>query len=194
MNAFNKMVTLTMVGMLCLVVAFGFGRSKAFAQDWPPYYFAGPSGGSGGGSFADIDELAPAGPPPQFHIENIQLWVKKSNNQIASFRIDGMGWQSDWHGMGPGPNAFDYTINKFSLNPDERLVGIDGSYGDLVTSMRFRVKSLSTGVERVSDFYGHFQGPGVYSYTAPLGCEIVAFWGRSGRAIDAIGTIVKCDN
>jgi hypothetical protein len=82
------------------------------------------------------------------------------------------------HG-GPGG-----TLNDIALQRGEFVKTIRGKYGALVDSMTI-VTNFRT--------YGPFGGTGGsndYSYSAPVGSEIIGFTGRSGALLDAVGVMI----
>lgn len=70
----------------------------------------------------------------------------------------------------------------FFLHGGEYLIGIAGRHGDLIDSIRIYTS--------LRDFrYGGSGGSADFGYTAPSGQKIVAFFGRAGDSLDAIGVM-----
>ncbi|WP_269768037.1 jacalin-like lectin [Burkholderia ubonensis] len=70
-----------------------------------------------------------------------------------------------------------------SLDDDEYVIGISGRYGDRIDSLRIYTN------KKTSNVFGGTGGTQEFGYTAPPGQMIVAFIGRSGAALDAIGVV-----
>ncbi len=135
----------------------------------------GPSGGAGGGPFADPQELNT--------IKVVRITIRSGAYvdavQMTLERPDGSLITFDHHGgFGGGEQNFD-------LEAGEHVTSIDGRYGAYVDHI-----NIHTDHGRVLSGGG---GGGVegYSYTAPPGFEIAGFIGRSGAYIDAIGVLLR---
>ncbi len=136
----------------------------------------GPAGGNGGNPFYDV---------PPGSISQIQI---KSGWYVDVIQVTWSDGTTSTHGGGDGDSP--PNIDSFVLNSGESLLAIDGgitqgdSDGTFVKSIRF------TTNQRVSQYYG---GSGLFStpyqFHAPSGSAIVAFWGRSGKYVDAIGVL-----
>ncbi len=69
------------------------------------------------------------------------------------------------------------------LAEDEYLLGVAGGYDDHINSLRFWTN------KRGSPAYGGNGGSRAFGYTAPSGQMIVAFTGRVGDNLDALGVM-----
>ena len=84
----------------------------------------------------------------------------------------------------PGPGNLDfYGWKGIGLDADEYIVGIAGRHGDRIDSLRFYTNKKNSPV------YGGGGGTVDFGYTAPQGQMIVAFFGRAGASLDAIGVM-----
>lgn len=138
----------------------------------PQQFKSGPSGGRGGDDFQD--NFSSEG----LKIKRIDIW---HGNRIDAIQIYwSNGTHSNKHGGGGG------TQTKIELDNDEYLVGIQGRYGATVDSISLTTTKRSLGK------YGGDGGNVSFDYnTSPQmpKIEIIAFFGRSGDKIDAIGCI-----
>jgi Jacalin-like lectin domain len=85
-------------------------------------------------------------------------------------------------GTGAGEIGFDGSRG-MGLDPDEYLLGVSGRYGDHIDSIRFFTN------KRNSPVWGGSGGNRTFGYTAPAGQMIVAFTGRAGDNLDALGVV-----
>ena len=76
-------------------------------------------------------------------------------------------------------------LNIFTLDADERLVGISGRHGWFVDSVKLHTN------KRVSESYGGHGGFNEFSFQASSGSEIVGFYGRADWYIDQLGIITQ---
>lgn len=95
---------------------------------------------------------------------------------------DGERHELPAHGGGGG------QLSVFTLDRDEFLTGISGTYGASVDTIRLHTNKQTSAPFGGANTSG---GPANYLYEAPEGYEIVGFWGRSGDMIDAIGIIFR---
>jgi len=131
----------------------------------------GPSGGIGGEDFEDI--LPPAGKK----IREITVWYEDIVEAIQIAWSDG---SSDKHGRG------NHHPTPIPLAEDEYLVGIAGRYGRGVDSISFVTTKRTHGP------YGGDGGDVEYFYNvdpASPQAHIIAFFGRAGENLDAIGCV-----
>lgn len=169
--------------LLRLVFAFLVlaGASLPAAAQW----YQGPSGGTGGYEF---DEWLDG---KQGRITSVG--VLEEDGSIKCFRINVMphSGKNLSYGTCPWWNAQaqpDPRLRMFYLASDEYILGVAGGYDDHINSIRFWTN------KRASTRYGELQGKYSFGYTAPSGQMIVAFTGRSGDNLDAIGVMyAPCD-
>lgn len=130
----------------------------------------GPSGGPGGDFFDDDNFVDKP-------ITRIAVWFY-NNSIIARLEVDYAG-ETQIHG------SHDYGIKEeFTLNQGERIVSVQGTYGDRLCSLQFstdqgRTKLFGKPVDR-QFWYG-----GVKGY------YVAGFIGRAGADCDALGVILK---
>jgi hypothetical protein len=138
-------------------------------------YFAGPSGGYGGGAFTDPELLlrqatvVGVAVRSGVYVDGIQLIYRTPDGRIRRL---------PWHGGRGG------SYREFWLRPGEVLTGISGRSGAFVDSLRFE-----TSFGRRSPTYGGRSGSTTYRFGVPQGYEISGFFGRSGVYIDALGIL-----
>jgi hypothetical protein len=133
----------------------------------------GPSGGGGGGPFAD--------PFDSFRVVRVTIRSGAFVDavQMTHERVDGSLVTFPFHG---GVGGGEQTLDLFA---GEHIIRIDGRFGQFVDSINIhtdRGRTLSGGGD------GGVMG---YEYNAPPGFEIEGFIGRSGIFIDAIGVILR---
>lgn len=157
----------------------GLSSDNTVSAQSQQYYFAGPSGGQGGGFFNDTNFL----PSGKSEVKQIAI---RSGKYIDGINIghrlpNGTYKYPNWHG---GTGGQPYTFN---LREGEKITFMQGRYGKYVDQIQFH-----TNFGRSSPKYGGSGGKAVFYYSAPPGCEIAGFNGRSGKYIDAIGVILRC--
>jgi hypothetical protein len=134
----------------------------------------GPSGGAGGYDFQD--DWSSAG-------RKISKIVVRHGDYIDALQIH---WaDGKVSKMNGGSGGEETTI---TLQEDEYLIGIQGRYGTVVHSIVFHTTRRSVGP------YGGDGGHATYSYNVGPqwpNLEIVAFFGRAGAYIDAIGCVLS---
>ncbi len=140
--------------------------------------YQGPSGGRGGKPFDHWKESNGA-----TDIRSVSLL--EDNSVIRCIYVlyrNGHQSKSGYCDPPPGPLSFN-CCRAFGLDPDEYIIGIAGRFGDRIDSIRFYTSKKNTPV------YGGNGGTVDFGYTAPAGQKIVAFIGRAGDNLDAIGVM-----
>jgi Jacalin-like lectin domain len=146
----------------------------------------GPSGGPGGNSGeTDSDEgfleqgtrvvrvLLSFDDTNHHAVEGIQFTHLRSNGTLLDL---------------PHRGGFGGSQTLFDLDRNEHVTKISGRYNKFVNSITIETDnpvphSVSVGAGR--------DGDGEYTYQAPLGFEIVGFFGRSGSLVDAMGVVLR---
>lgn len=168
--------------VLISLCAFVFLPSICGAQT-----YQGPSGGYGGTPFdnwkasresTDIASVS-------FVVDNsvircILVWYRDSSTG-RNTRLVTSGSACDLAEK-PGPLSFNCCPG-ISLDRDEYIIGIAGRYGGRIDSLRFYTSKKNSPV------FGGGGGTVDFGYTAPSGQKIVAFFGRAGNNLDAIGVM-----
>jgi hypothetical protein len=147
------------------------------------YAELGPSGGSGGRAFSDLAEIESLQGTP-FRVAEVRVSHGKSVDSVQMV-LQIFGAQSTErplkkHGGDGG------TIAVLRLGEDECIIGISGKYGRVVDSLR-----VHTNLRPSPITYGGKGGDAEFNYWAPTGTEIIGFYGREGRIVDAIGVILR---
>lgn len=154
----------------------------------------GPSGGIGGNSFDDRGGI------PVTQIRQVIVHWGSYVNKIEIHYDPSGGTEAVFsHGNTDGPN-----VDAFVLDPDDYLVGIMGTFGNLkgddgpyVRTISFlTVKGTKSQEWGGATPGGSFPSPSTwapiwnYSYTACPGTPIIAFFGGSGDYINNIGVYI----
>jgi len=161
----------TLFGTIILLAILTFALSSSgFGQTPSQTQMAG---GSGGNPFQDTS-IAPDG-----RISEVRVSAGTMIDSIQAIYVlpDGRTVTGPLHG-GPGGNA-----NSFRLDSDEYIVGVSGRYGKNIDCLRIQTN------KRTSPLYGGSGGRQDYSLTLSSGNQAVAFFGRSGNQLDAIGLV-----
>jgi hypothetical protein len=141
----------------------------------------GPSGGTGGDSFS---VLPPSDNGP-WKISAIQVW--------SADRIDGLEviW-SNQHGdvrTSPKLGGTGGVEHEFQIGQDDFLTRIEGSVGSFNDNVRLFSLQLFTKNGKSSDLFGK-PASDKFQYDGVTGYQILGLFGRSGSAIDALGTVL----
>lgn len=149
----------------------------------------GPSGGGGGKDF----ELKP---PPNLPIIRIDVYHGLYVDKLLVSYGTGVGPVIQF--VVGGDDNDNQNHDLFTLSPDERLTGIDGETGGAdddgpyVGDIRFTVTNIKTSQKRQSPSFGGVSLPAEgFFYTAPVGAEVISFFGKAGKYIDAIGIVTN---
>lgn len=131
---------------------------------------AGPSGGVGGVPFDD-DPPADGG-----ILRELRVWsgISIEGLQIVMM-IDGVLIER------PRVGSTTAGFASVMLDPDEVITEVYGHYGSYIEQL-----SIRTSRGRNRRFGGITSGR-EFAYFAPEGMQIIGFWGRAGRLIDALG-------
>jgi len=141
-------------------------------------WYQGPSGGNGGQTF---DQWKASGEARD--IRTVSVLQDGSIRCLSVLYRDRSGsFQNGYCNPGPGPLSFNGGAG-ISLDPDEYVIGISGRYDDHVNSLRIYTNKKN------SPIFGGSGGKFDFGYTAPQGQMIVAFYGRAGTNLDAIGVL-----
>jgi hypothetical protein len=158
---------LPVVAAGCLFISSMLAPSAGHAQT------QGPSGGPGGGAFADLWD------PFRVARVTIRSGAYVDSVQITHERPDGSLVTFDHHGgFGGGEQNLDLLANEHIV----RVNGRFGAYIDHITILT-NFGRFITG--------GGGGGAVDFSFDAPAGFEIEGFIGRSGIYVDAIGVILR---
>lgn len=153
--------------------------SSAASGQW----YQGPSGGKGGDAFdfwtessnaTDIDEIGIIDTGTIRCLVVVYRQTPTNPGRRTAFRHGECG-------TNPGEIGWDHSRG-MALDPDEYLLGVEGTYDDHISSIRFFTN------KRNSDVWGH-AGSRSFGYTAPSGQMIVALTGRAGDNLDAVGVM-----
>ncbi len=136
------------------------------------FSFCGPSGGTGGGYFADNEAEG-------LYVVEVRVWYGTVIDAVQFVYEDekGMKIEGTKHGGNGG------ALSIFKLQPGETIAKISGKYSSFVDSMQLLT---SNGRERQ---WGGSGGTVSYTYSAPPGSSISGLFGRYGIYIDALGVI-----
>lgn len=147
-------------------------------------WYQGPSGGSGGKKF---DDWAASGGATKLHsfgvledgtIRCLSIFYRETPTNPGRLTRFMNGF------CDPGPSELDFNGWKgIGLDDDEYIIGIEGRYGDHIDALRVYTN------KRNSQWFGGSGGNRTFGYTAPAGQMIVAFFGRAGDNLDAIGVM-----
>jgi hypothetical protein len=142
-------------------------------------------GGSGGIEFADIEYI----PPEGCRVSKIMIWAY---HYVYAMRV----FYEDVNGTSiPGPlhgsPQIDSVVSTFTLDSDEYITGISGSYGgdgDYVHHIKFITN------KQTSSHYGWQDGAASFSYSIPATTDTTAnlfagFCGRAAEYINKIGLV-----
>ena len=162
--------------------------SNASAQ-----WYQGPSGGSGGSPFDSWEESG--------HATDISSVGVIDDGTIRCISIGYRGtpanpgrWTAFWHGTclyGAGEIGFEHSCSML-LDADEYLLGVEGTYDDHISSLRFYTSKRTTQSCKTNPQHPNVwgtRGSRSFGYTAPSGQMIVALIGRAGESVDAIGVM-----
>jgi hypothetical protein len=148
-------------------------------------WYQGPSGGAGG---YDFDEWMDG---RQGQISSIGILEEDGPIKCLRINVTPKSDKNLSYGSCPWWNAQaqpESGLKMFHLADDEYILGVAGGYDDHINSIRFWTN------KRASPRYGELRGKYSFGYTAPSGQMIVAFIGRSGENLDAIGVMyAPCD-
>ena len=163
------------LGVVCLLAL----NAPAQAQ-----WYQGPSGGSGGEKFDQWSASGGATKIRSFGVlqDNSRrcLSILYSETPTNPGRIT--RFKNGF--CDPGPSELDFNgWTGIELDPDEYIIGIEGRYGDHIDALRVYTN------KRNSPWFGGSGGKRTFGYTAPSGQMIVAFFGRAGDNLDAIGVM-----
>jgi len=145
------------------------------AQSTDGVYYTGPSGGTGGVEFKDVNFRR------QSRISSITV---RHGTYIDGISFTIADWNSGrviktvTHGGTGGRST------SFKLERDEYITKIEGRYGRYVDGIR-----IHTNLRRTPWFGGSGGVP--FTYEAPAGYQIVGFCGRGGRFIDSLGVLIR---
>lgn len=158
-----------------LIALFMLASTAAVAQ-----WYQGPSGGTGGSPFdswqdsghaSDIDQLSVV---VTDSIRCIKIHYRDGTPFVGLYGSCGSGGAEDWH---------TWKTQAFGLERDEYLLGIAGTNGDHINSIKFYTNKRTWSPTRGST-------SGVpFGYTAPSGQMIVGLTGRAGESLDSIGVM-----
>lgn len=129
-------------------------------------------GGSGGGKFDDIDIVGYYGIYTPKSI-NVRCGVEVDSIQINYQTKSSSAYQGPRRGGGGGGDC------KIDLGPDERIVKVEGRYGNIVDALQF-----TTSSGRKSPLCGG-GGGGYFSESRP-GYVLSYISGRCGSSLDSI--------
>jgi len=161
----------TLLGTIILLAILTFALSSpGFGQTPSQTQMVG---GSGGNPFQDTS-IATDG-----RISEVRVSAGKMIDSIQAIYVlpDGRTVTGPLHG-GPGGNS-----SSFRLDSDEYIIGISGRYGKNIDCLRIQTN------KRTSPLYGGSGGRQDYNLTLSSGNQAVAFFGRSGAMLDAIGLV-----
>lgn len=85
----------------------------------------------------------------------------------------------------PGFGGNGSYAHRFTLEPNEYLIGISGRSGRYIDSIAFHTNL------RVSPTYGGDSGENSFTFLAPEASEVVGFFGRADWYVDAIGIVTR---
>ena len=153
------------------------------------YFRQGPTGGRGG------DEHISPYFPKDWRLLRIDVHHGQYIDALDVYSVNGGQVQQEHFG-GSGGN-FDPNSDFVELGPTEVLVGIEGTYHDLVNTLRFQVLDLATSSYRnvppsnsPDAWIGNNPMETYLSYFCPDNIQIVALLLRSKSSIDALGVIL----
>jgi hypothetical protein len=165
----HRWLNLVLLGLLVLV------PSICHAQ-----WYQGPSGGRGGNPFDHWNESGQAR-----EIDDVRVLVV--NSVIRCISVVYRNTSRTGGPVNPRSGSCNAPGNPgwrgIHLDSDEYIIGIAGRYGDLIDSIRFYTNKRNSAV------FGGSGGSADFGYTAPSGQRIVAFFGRAGDSLDAIGVM-----
>jgi hypothetical protein len=155
-------------------------------------WYQGPSGGTGGQSF---DGWVLNNHSTNIRTVNIQLSKYKNvlHCVVANYPTKPDDPLSGLSGSS-GPDNCNVddksdSILNFSMDSNEYILGISGTYTDHVTSLRFYTNKKN------SPIYGEGPSGTVFGYTAPIGQMIVAFTQANDSQLRSIGVMyAPCDS
>ena len=132
-------------------------------------------GGSEGSAFDDNSD----------NIAGIIGLKVRSGNQIDSIQVtyrlkDGSAYEASKHGGNGG------SLSSFTLADGEKLIRMEGMTNDVLIDML-------TFYSNYNNVYGPYGRTGRASFSVE-GLEIIAFFGRAGNLLDAIGVYVSHGN
>jgi hypothetical protein len=176
MNIHRRWLKLTLLGFLILL------PNVCGAQT-----YQGPSGGYGGTPFDNWTASKEA-----TDIASVSLLMDNSVIRciLVWYRDPSTGRNTTLVKSGsacrlaeePGPLSFNCCPG-ITLARDEYIIGIAGRYGGRIDSIRFYTNKRSPAG------FGGSGGSVQFGYTAPPGQKIVAFFGRAGDNLDAVGVM-----
>jgi hypothetical protein len=159
--------------------------------DFSILFTFGPSGGSGGESFSDMDILS------KFVARNVYYRISKIKirhglwiDAIQTCWVTSLGAEV-WSPRLGGNGGTEITID---MDPNHPFSGIKGTYDQYVNQLNLQIS------QEIAEF-GNSIGKKEYSYNyyngrfqedASIGnYEVVGFWGRAGSFVNAIGPIFR---
>ena len=138
--------------------------------------FMGPTGGTGGKFFT----LYPSSRSMKLTEIRIRCGRLIDGIQAVYQYPAGHYWVTPLYGGNGG------KLYSFKLRKDEYITKIYGTYDRILASI------IIVTNQRSSLTYGnYYAGSHSYIYEAPLGSEIVGFFGRSGNLIDCLGVYIN---
>lgn len=134
---------------------------------------SGMAGGTGGASFADTRipdgaRVAEVRISSGNVVDSVQMVYELPNGRIVA---------GPRHG-GPGGR-----LNSFRLDSDEYITAVSGRSGEYIDSIRIHTN------KRSSQLFGGPGGSQEYRVSVDRGHQAIAFYGRAGEFVDAIGLI-----
>ena len=131
---------------------------------------SGPSGGVGGSAFDD--------PPPQAfaRVREVRIW---SGISVEALQLIHSCEGEIVEQPKRGQSTAGFSILK--LDPGEYIMEISGRYSSYIDQLEIRTN------KGVIKRYGSAIGLHDFQYQAPENYQIIGFWGRAARLIDAIG-------
>lgn len=160
----RRWLNLTLLGLLMLLPSIGQAQ-----------WYQGPSGGRGGVPF---DNWTRTGGK-----RKVQELIIKYDTVIRCVMVSYVDGSASSAGSGCSLAPPTIKIGHFGIDLDEFLIGVAGRHGDVIDSIRFFTNKKNSGT------YGGSGGTVDFGYTAPSGHRIVAFTGRAGSSVDAIGVL-----
>ena len=160
-----------------LAAALGLATGPARAQ-----WYQGPSGALGGSPY---DGWVLNG--RKLDISGIEVISRKGSGSIHCVIAEYEGAGAAGPDQCNVANTSDSSTH-FALAPDEYILGIDGTYTDHITSLRFYSN------KRNSPVYGEGRYGQPFGYTAPVGQMIVSFQQNLDARLHSIGVMyAPCD-
>lgn len=163
--------------LLLLILIISIMNGCYYDDSIPSYHKEGPTGGFGGSEFA----MVPVGHRYEARLSEVRIRSGALIDAILLVYLhkDGHKTTRGWIGGSGGEESY------FSLDPDEYIIAVFGTRGDLVNSLQIKTN------KKTSDVFGKDDGYRSYSYVAPINTEIAGFFGRSGKYIDALGVYFR---